>query len=55
MAADSGTSIDHLLTGEPVIQPIVEEIKTFDREFIPPKSRPAFAAKSKGGIFGFKK
>lgn len=55
MAADTGTSIDHLLTGEPLIQPVVEEIKTFDREFIPPKSRPAFAAKSKGGIFGFKK
>jgi poly(A) polymerase len=55
MAADSGTSIDHLLTGEPVIQPVVEELKTFDREFIPPKSRPAFAGKSKGGIFGFKK
>ncbi len=55
MAADTGASIDHLLIAEPVMQPAAEEIKTFDREFIPPKSRPAFAQKSKGGIFGFKK
>jgi poly(A) polymerase len=55
MAADTGACIDHLLTGEPAIQPVAEEINTFDREFIPPKFRPAFSGNSKGGIFGFKK
>lgn len=55
MAADTGTPIDHLLAGEPVMQPAAEEIKTFNKETLPPRSRPAFAQKSKGGIFGFKK
>ncbi|GAB6190742.1 polya polymerase [Desulfocastanea catecholica] len=55
MAAGTGTSIDHLFAGEPVMPPAAEEINTFNKEPLPPRSRPAFAQKSKGGIFGFKK
>jgi len=55
MAAGCGTSIDHLLTGEPVMPSVAEESNTFNKEPLPPRSRPAFAKTSKGGIFGFKK
>ncbi len=55
MAAGSDTSIDHLLTGEPMMSPVAEESNIFNKEPLPPRSRPAFAKKSKGGIFGFKK
>lgn len=55
MAAGNGASIDHLLIGEPVMSPVAEESDTFNKEPLPPRSRPAFAKNSKGGIFGFKK
>ncbi len=54
-AAITGKSIDHLLTGEPSIAPPKEEMQKVDRIPSPPKCKPAFSSKSKGGIFGFKK
>jgi hypothetical protein len=55
MAAATGTSVDHLFLGEPQIQPAAEEINKVSRNSSPPKCKPAFSKKSKGGIFGFKK
>lgn len=54
-AATTGEAIDHLLLGEPKIQPKQEVIKSFNTNPSPPKCKPAFARNSKGGIFGFKK
>jgi poly(A) polymerase len=55
MAATTGTSVDHLFLDEPQIQPAAEEINKVSRKSSPPKCKPAFSNKSKGGIFGFKK
>ncbi len=58
MAALTGESIDHLLLSDaPPQQPAPEEEINIDRisKFSPPKCRPAFSSKNKGGIFGFKK
>jgi poly(A) polymerase len=55
MAAITGKSIDHLLSEEPPIQQAKHETKRPDRVSSPPKSKPAFSIKNKGGIFGFKK
>ena len=48
-------SIDHLLSGEPLIQQEKEDSKRPTRTPSPPKGKPAFATHGKGGIFGFKK
>ncbi len=55
MAAGTGNSVDHLLTGEPVIVQPEEGKQVFSRSPLPPKCKPAFSSKIKGGIFGFKK
>ncbi len=56
MAAATGESVDHLFLDEaPVRQPAPEDEINKIGNFSPPKCRPAFAKKSKGGIFGFKK
>lgn len=55
MAATTGESIEHLLLDSLPALPAKEVTKKTDKPFSPPKSRPAFATKSKGGIFGFKK
>ena len=55
LAAATGKSIDHLLSGEPPIQQEKEDSKRPARKSSPPKGKPAFANHGKGGIFGFKK
>jgi poly(A) polymerase len=55
IAATAGKSIDHLLSGEPPIKQEKAESTTPKRNLSPPKVKPAFSTKSKGGIFGFKK
>lgn len=54
-AATTGKSIDHLLLGTQPIQPAEEERKRPRKKSSPPKGKPAFSTKTKGGIFGFKK
>ncbi len=55
IAATTGASIDHLLSGEPPIQQEKEEPKRSGKKSSPPKGKPAFTSHGKGGIFGFKK
>jgi poly(A) polymerase len=55
IAATTGESIDHLLQDSPPLQPTKELSTRTKKSPSPPKSRPAFTSKSKGGIFGFKK
>ncbi len=55
MAAITGNSIDHLLSGEPPIQKETVERRRPERKSSPPKTKPAFSNLNKGGIFGFKK
>ncbi len=55
MSAIAGKPIDHLLSGEPPIQQEKAERTIPERNPSPPKVKPAFSTKTKGGIFGFKK
>ena len=55
MAAITGKSIDHLLSGEPPVHQDREEMKRSQKKSSPPQGKPAFSTKGKGGIFGFKK
>lgn len=55
IAAITGKSIDHLLSGELPIQQETEDTTSSARKTPPPKCKPAFSKTNKGGIFGFKK
>ena len=55
IAATTGNSIDHLLSGERPVQETPEEPKTLDPKPRAERYKPAFAFNNKGGIFGFKK
>ena len=55
MAATTDQTVDHLFLGEPRIQPAPEQVDSIGKNPAPPQCKPAFANKTKGGIFGFRK